>query len=112
MAPGRLYLIGPGTTTAGVLAALGVRGTLLGVDAVRDGRLAGADLDEAGLLAALDGAREAELIVGLVGGQGALFGRGNRQLRTRGRTSIKLMIARPLSAGGVRWRWFRRTDRY
>jgi predicted polyphosphate/ATP-dependent NAD kinase len=98
MAPARLYLIGPGTTTAGVLAALGLRGTLLGVDAVRDGRLAGADLDEAGLLAALDGAREAELIVGLVGGQGALFGRGNRQLtpavlRRLGRERITIVSA-------------------
>jgi predicted polyphosphate/ATP-dependent NAD kinase len=81
-----------------VLAALGLQGTLLGVDAVRDGRLAGADLDEAGLLAALDGAREAELIVGLVGGQGALFGRGNRQLtpavlRRLGRERITIVSA-------------------
>ena len=99
MAPGRLYLVGPGTTAAGVLAALGLHGTLLGVDAVRDGRLAGADLDEAGLLAALDGAGEdAELIVGLVGGQGALFGRGNRQLtaavlRRIGRERITIVCA-------------------
>jgi predicted polyphosphate/ATP-dependent NAD kinase len=98
MQTGRLYLIGPGTTTAGVLAALGLRGTLLGVDAVRDGRLAGVDLDEAGLLGALERARDAELIVGLVGGQGALFGRGNRQLtpavlRRVGRERITILSA-------------------
>jgi len=99
MAPGRLYLVGPGTTTAGVLEALGLRGTLLGVDAVRDGRLVGTDLDEAGLLAALAGAGgDAELIVGLVGGQGALLGRGNRQLtpavlRLIGRERITILSA-------------------
>jgi predicted polyphosphate/ATP-dependent NAD kinase len=107
MEPGRLYLVGPGTTAAAVLAALGLRGTLLGVDAVRDGRLVGADLSEGAILAALDGAPDARLIVGLVGGQGALFGRGNAQLspavlRRVGRAAItmvagldKLLALRP-----------------
>ena len=39
LAPGRLYLVGPGTTTGRILAALGLERTLLGVDAVRDGAL-------------------------------------------------------------------------
>ena len=47
MAPGVLYLLGPGTTTRAVAETLGVAKTLLGVDAVRDGRLVGADLSEA-----------------------------------------------------------------
>ena len=81
--PGRLTLLGPGTTTAAVLRHLGRDGTLLGVDAVRDGELVGRDLDEAGLLALLEAERDGPdpaLIVGVVGGQGALFGRGNQQL--------------------------------
>ena len=98
MQPGCLYLLGPGTTTAAVAAELGVRGTLLGVDAVLDGRLVAADLDEAGLLAALGSGGSVELITGLVGGQGALFGRGNRQLspavlRALGRERIRIISA-------------------
>jgi predicted polyphosphate/ATP-dependent NAD kinase len=83
--PDMLYLLGPGTTTGAVLAALGLSGTLLGLDAVRNERLIGADLTDRELAALLD--RNAgghgdrvRLIIGLVGGQGVLFGRGNRQL--------------------------------
>lgn len=78
MAPGRLYLLGPGTTTAAI-----VPGTLLGVDAVRDGAVVAADLDEAGLLGLLDDAPDATLVLGVVGGQGSLLGRGNQQLSPR-----------------------------
>ena len=47
MEPGRVYLFGPGLTTQRILHALGIRdGTLLGVDAVQDGRLIGRDLGE------------------------------------------------------------------
>ncbi len=42
MQPGRLYLLGPGTTVATVNAALELPATLLGVDAVLDGALLGA----------------------------------------------------------------------
>jgi predicted polyphosphate/ATP-dependent NAD kinase len=73
-------LLGPGTTTAAVLRRYGLEGTLLGVDAVRDGELIARDLDEAGLLALLDAHDDVTLLVGVVGGQGALFGRGNQQL--------------------------------
>ena len=76
-----LILIGPGTTTARVAEALGLHGTLLGVDAVSDGRLLGRDLDEAGLLAIVrEQARPVALVLGVVGGQGMLLGRGNQQL--------------------------------
>jgi predicted polyphosphate/ATP-dependent NAD kinase len=84
--PDTLYLFGPGTTTAAVLATLGLPGTLLGVDAIRNGRLVETDLTEDELVALLDRnasdghGDEVRLVVGLVGGQGVLFGRGNRQL--------------------------------
>jgi predicted polyphosphate/ATP-dependent NAD kinase len=79
LAPGVLYLIGPGTTAKRVLAALGLEGTLLGVDAVRDGALVGRDVSEAEALA-LAGAGPIGVIVGVTGGQGFVFGRGNQQI--------------------------------
>jgi predicted polyphosphate/ATP-dependent NAD kinase len=96
---GRLTLLGPGTSTARVLAHLGVQGgALLGIDAVRDGALVASDLDERGILALLDSARDPRLICGVVGGQGALFGRGNQQLSPRvlrriGRDGIVVIAA-------------------
>jgi predicted polyphosphate/ATP-dependent NAD kinase len=95
---GRLTLLGPGTTTGRVLSHLGLRGTLLGVDAVRDGELVASDLDEEGLLALLDDAHDALLLSGIVGGQGSLFGRGNQQLSPRvlrrlGRDRVQIVAA-------------------
>jgi predicted polyphosphate/ATP-dependent NAD kinase len=80
MESGRLYLIGPGTTTGHVCTALGVDHSTLGVDAVLDGRLIGADLGEAELLALLGTHPRSTLLLGVVGGQGFLLGRGNQQL--------------------------------
>jgi len=79
MAPGRLYILGPGTTTRRVLSALSQPSTLLGVDAVLDGKLVGSDLAEADLLRHMEG-RETSLVVGVLGGHGSLFGRGNQQI--------------------------------
>lgn len=80
MEPGRIYLLGPGTTTARVARALGLASTPLGVDAVRDGRLLGTDLDERALLALLPEGTSATLVLGVIGSQGFLLGRGNQQL--------------------------------
>lgn len=77
--PGVTWLVGPGTTAKRVMAALGLQGTLLGIDAVRDGRVVGRDLDAAGALeAAGDG--PLGIVVGVTGGQGFVFGRGNQQI--------------------------------
>jgi predicted polyphosphate/ATP-dependent NAD kinase len=81
--PDCLYLIGPGSTAALLLAALGDSGTLLGVDAVRNGRVIARDLTEQEIVALMDQSDKTRLIVGMVGGQGALFGRGNKQLGPR-----------------------------
>jgi predicted polyphosphate/ATP-dependent NAD kinase len=71
---GGVTLLGPGTTTARIR-----KGTLLGVDAVENGEVIAADLDERALLElAAD-----RLILGVVGGQGSLLGRGNQQLSPR-----------------------------
>lgn len=79
-APGELVILGPGTTMAEVKRGFGISATLLGVDAVIDGKLAAADVDAATLenLCRVHGAPS--LIVGVVGAQGFIFGRGNQQL--------------------------------
>ena len=80
MRPGALYVLGPGTTTRTIMERLGLPKTLLGVDAVRDGALAGADLTEGELLELAAGAPEAFIVVTVIGGQGHIFGRGNQQI--------------------------------
>ncbi len=81
MEEGTLYLIGPGSTTAGIMAELQLPNTLLGVDAVCDGELCGQDLS-AQELEALGAEHNGEvvLIVTAIGGQGHILGRGNQQL--------------------------------
>ncbi len=78
MRPGVLYLLGPGTTTGAVAERLGVNATLLGFDAVLDGRLVGADLAETDLLALLGDGREARLVLSVIGAQGFVLGRGTQ----------------------------------
>ena len=89
MSPATLYLLGPGTTTRAIVEALGLAKTLLGVDAVRDRELVGADLSEAQVGALLDRygggepdgpAPQARIVSTVIGGQGHIFGRGNQQL--------------------------------
>jgi len=79
MRDGRIYVLGPGTTTRRVADALGISSTLLGVDAVLDRKAIGLDLNEQELLRLLAG-RQAEILVSVLGGQGSLFGRGNQQI--------------------------------
>lgn len=80
MVPGRLYLLGPGSTVARVSEALGLPASIGGVDAVVDGVLVAQDAGEGVLLALLAAHPLASLVLGVVGGQGFLFGRGNQQL--------------------------------
>lgn len=79
MQPQTLYLLGPGTTVRAIADELGVEKTLLGVDAVIDGELAGSDLNEHALLELLDRYPQAAIIVTPLGGNGFIFGRGNMQ---------------------------------
>jgi len=80
MEPGVLYIVGPGTTTRTMMTRLGLPKTLLGVDAVLGGTLAGADVTEAELLRLLEEHPEARIVVTVIGGQGHVFGRGNQQI--------------------------------
>lgn len=83
MEAGRLYILGPGTTTQAIAEAAGLPKTLLGVDLVRDGALLAADATEASILRALAGGRPGAIIVTPIGGQGHFLGRGNQQIGAR-----------------------------
>lgn len=76
-----LYLLGPGTTVRAIAEALGIERekTLLGVDAVAGGELVGADLNEADILALLPRYSDHYIVVTPIGGNGFIFGRGNKQ---------------------------------
>ena len=79
MEPGILYLLGSGTTIRAIGDQLGIDKTLLGIDAVCDGIAVGFDLNERGILALLDNYPRATIVVTPLGGNGFIFGRGNKQ---------------------------------
>lgn len=74
-----LYIVGTGTTTRAVMQKLGLPNTLLGVDAVLNYQLVGSDLNESQLLEVIKD-KSTKIIVGVIGGQGYIFGRGNQQI--------------------------------
>jgi len=78
--PGALYLLGPGSTVKHIAEKLGVEKTLLGFDAVVDGKLVGKDLTSEGIKSLLSRYGEVYVVLSVVGGQGYLIGRGNQQL--------------------------------
>jgi predicted polyphosphate/ATP-dependent NAD kinase len=97
--PDTLYLLGPGSTVQAVTRCLGVEKTLLGIDAVAGGALAGRDLDGKDILALLAGYPDRRLILSPIGAQGFVLGRGNLQLgpeaiRMIGRDNI-IVVATP-----------------
>jgi predicted polyphosphate/ATP-dependent NAD kinase len=73
-----LYIIGPGSTTASVLAVLGLEKTILGVDLVRNKELVAKDVDEQGILAEMRA--ENYIVLSPLGGMGSILGRGNQQI--------------------------------
>lgn len=79
MAPGTVYLIGPGTTMKAITDVLGLEKTLLGVDAVLDGRIVGKDIADREIMA-LSARHETRIFIGVTGGQGYVLGRGNQQI--------------------------------
>lgn len=75
-----IYLLGPGSTIQAIAKSLGVRKTLLGIDALLGGKLVGRDLNESGILALLETYPKAVLILSPIGAQGFVLGRGNLQI--------------------------------
>ena len=96
--PKTLYLIGPGSSTQPIKSQFGSKFDVRGVDAIFDGEIIKVDLSEHEILSSLTKYPDAKLIVGVIGGQGFLFGRGNQQLsgnviRRIGWEKIKVIAA-------------------
>ena len=83
MDPEALYLMGSGSTVATLMDSMGLESTLLGIDVVRKGELLAADVSESQILALLEDAPLAKIVVTAIGGQGHVFGRGNQQLSAK-----------------------------
>jgi predicted polyphosphate/ATP-dependent NAD kinase len=91
-----LYLIGSGKTTLAITNELGLPGTLLGVDAVVDGQLLQADVNEDQIWQLLQRYPQRRALLSVMGGQGHILGRGNQQfspriLRALGRDNMLLV---------------------
>ncbi len=74
-----LYLLGPGTTVKTITDILKLPKTLLGVDAMDNKKLIGRDLNEKSILEILIEFNDYKIIISPLGGQGFIFGRGNKQ---------------------------------
>jgi predicted polyphosphate/ATP-dependent NAD kinase len=74
-----LFLLGARTTVKAIADAMKIQKTLLGVDAVVDRRCVGTDLNEKDILALLDGYEKSAIVLTPLGGNGFIFGRGNKQ---------------------------------
>jgi len=91
-----LAVVGPGATMMAVKEALG-GGTRLGVDVYAHGSLVASDVDQRTLQAVV-GLRPVKLVLGVIGGQGFLLGRGNQQIaadivRRAGRENLIVVAA-------------------
>lgn len=76
----RLYLLGPGSSTNLIAEALGISAQPSGVNAICNRALIGEDLSESDIFTLLEARQDVQLILGVIGGQGYLLGRGNQQL--------------------------------
>ncbi len=76
---GTLYLLGPGTTLKAIADEAGIEKTLLGVDALAEGKQAGKDLNERGILELFDKYENRKILVTPIGGNGFILGRGSKQ---------------------------------
>lgn len=90
-----LHVIGPGSTTWALKQALGLDGSLIGVDVVVDGQLWLRDATEAQLWELAP--QRPRLWLTAIGGQGHVLGRGNaplspRVLQALGRAALTVLI--------------------
>jgi predicted polyphosphate/ATP-dependent NAD kinase len=95
-----VFILGAGSTVKKIGEKLNIDKTLLGVDVVKNGELIAKDVNERALLDLLETETKVMIIVGVIGAQGFVFGRGNQQLspdvlRKVGKENIKI-VATPL----------------
>ncbi len=94
-----LYFLGPGTTLKSIADKIGVRKTLLGIDAVVNKNLLKEDVNEKDILELMDKYINSKIIVTPIGGNGFIFGRGSKQftpkvLRRMGKENIIVVGSR------------------
>jgi predicted polyphosphate/ATP-dependent NAD kinase len=75
-----MFILGAGSTVERIGKELNIEKTILGVDVVRNGELIGKDVNEAELLELLGEGDKATIIIGVIGSQGFVFGRGSQQI--------------------------------
>jgi len=80
MTRGTVYVLGPGSTTGRIRSMLGIDSDPLAVDVIKDRRLVAADVSETELIELVADGDGVEVIVGVIGGQGSVLGRGNQQI--------------------------------
>jgi len=74
-----LYLMGPGTTIKAITDQLELKKTLLGVDGLYNRGIIALDLNERAIIKLLEKFEKVKIIITPIGGQGFIFGRGNKQ---------------------------------
>ncbi|MFO8018212.1 MAG: ATP-NAD kinase family protein [Promethearchaeia archaeon] len=74
-----LYLLGPGTTVKTISEQLNISKTLLGIDAIYNEKVVKLDVNEEEILNLLNKYDNAKIVISPIGGQGFIFGRGNKQ---------------------------------
>jgi len=78
--PKTLYLLAPGSTMQTIAARLGIKKTLLGIDAISAGKVIQHDVNEAQILSLLEQYPSHDVILSPIGAQGFVLGRGNLPL--------------------------------
>ncbi len=94
-----LYFLGSGTTIKTITDNLNIPKTLLGIDALYNKELIGKDLNEEDILKLMKKYPNRLIIVSPIGGQGFIFGRGNKQftydiLKEIGIKNIKIIATK------------------
>jgi predicted polyphosphate/ATP-dependent NAD kinase len=92
----KLYFLGPGTTVKAITDMLDLPKTLLGVDAILDGKVIGTDLNEYDMLTLIQKYPKICIVITPLGGNGFIFGRGNKQftpavIRQVGKANLQLV---------------------
>ncbi|BCX74762.1 NAD(+)/NADH kinase [Acinetobacter bereziniae] len=88
-------IVGPGSTMKKLMDYANIEGTLLGVDVIKEGKIIIKDANEQQILNIIQDV-PTKIFVGVIGGTGCLFGRGNQQISAKvidlvGKANIKVI---------------------
>lgn len=78
--PHTVYIMGSGSTIGGIMDAMGLPSTLLGIDVMQNQKVVATDVSEQQLLALLQDVEKSRIVITAIGGQGHILGRGNQQI--------------------------------